>query len=282
MKQNIIQTMVLALSAIMLSYACTTTSTATQTDTQDNNVPDQVVNQTNDQDISRGDKNLSTKPEQQLNSNSVTKQEQPSEHAENKINDHKQQSNEHKQKRVESNEEYDEKKTSLTTDKLTQNNPNRFNRLLEKKMSGSSTLHDPASPSLKYLQKSSEAFADLPKAKTGNKVDWVKAIDSGQINPRHDLNDPNVKPMVMDLNIIMQVKGSMPDVVFPHRQHTQWLDCSNCHPAIFIPQSGANKMSMADNLLGQKCGVCHGKVAFPLSSCTKCHSNKKIVVKEKK
>ncbi|MEO8342618.1 MAG: hypothetical protein ABI536_02265 [Gallionella sp.] len=28
-------------------------------------------------------------------------------------------------------------------------------------------------------------------------------------------------------------------------------------------QKGANQISMAANLLGQKCGACHGKVAFP-------------------
>lgn len=161
-------------------------------------------------------------------------------------------------------------------------NPNRFNRLLEERRSKTSRLHDKESPSLKWLQQPSEAFAELPKARTGNKVDWVKAVDSGKINPRHDLSDVNVKPFILDMNIVMQVKGSMPDVVFPHRHHTRWLNCSNCHPAIFIPQSGANKMSMADNLIGKRCGVCHGKVAFPLSACTKCHSNKKVVVKEKK
>jgi c(7)-type cytochrome triheme protein len=67
----------------------------------------------------------------------------------------------------------------------------------------------------------------------------------------------------------------MPDVVYPHKQHTEWLDCSNCHPAIFIPQKGANQISMASILLGQKCGVCHGKVAFPVSECRLCHSRAK-------
>ena len=67
----------------------------------------------------------------------------------------------------------------------------------------------------------------------------------------------------------------MPDVVYPHKQHTQWLDCANCHPAIFIPQKGANQISMASILLGEKCGVCHGKVAFPVSDCRRCHSQPK-------
>jgi len=66
-------------------------------------------------------------------------------------------------------------------------------------------------------------------------------------------------------------------VVYPHKQHTELLDCSNCHPAIFIPQKGANQISMAAILLGEKCGVCHGKVAFPVSECRLCHSKKKDV-----
>jgi len=84
------------------------------------------------------------------------------------------------------------------------------------------------------------------------------------------------------LNIVREVKGSMPDVVYPHKQHTEWLDCSNCHPAIFIPQKGANQISMASILLGQKCGVCHGKVAFPVSECRKCHSKQKDATAEVK
>ncbi len=180
-----------------------------------------------------------------------------------------------------------ETKTKQNASKVVANknnsDPNRFNRILGKRRTSADAVkYDPNNPSLGYLQKASDAFRNLPKARTGNKVDWVKAIDSGKIKPRHDILDPTVEPMVMDLNIVMQVKGSMPDVVFPHKKHTRWLDCSNCHPAIFIPQAGANKMSMADNLLGKRCGVCHGKVAFPLSSCTKCHSNKKVVVKKKK
>jgi uncharacterized OB-fold protein len=31
--------------------------------------------------------------------------------------------------------------------------------------------------------------------------------------------------------------------------------------------------------MGEKCGVCHGKVAFPVSECRNCHSKKKEMVK---
>jgi len=115
----------------------------------------------------------------------------------------------------------------------------------------------------------------LPKSLAGNRVNWVKAIEENKINPRWDRNDPAATPVIIDLNIVREVKGSMPDVVYPHKQHTEWLDCSNCHPAIFVPQKGANAISMAAILLGEKCGVCHGKVAFPVSECRLCHSKKK-------
>jgi c(7)-type cytochrome triheme protein len=136
-------------------------------------------------------------------------------------------------------------------------------------------IHDPANDGTQSLQPPLTAFAQMVKSNDGNRVDWVKSLNENKINPRFDRNDPNAKPMVMDMNIVREVKGSMPDVVYPHKEHTQWLDCSNCHPAIFIPQKGANQISMAAILLGQKCGVCHGKVAFPVSDCRRCHSKSK-------
>lgn len=157
---------------------------------------------------------------------------------------------------------------------------NAFNRLLKpqgrfNRPAAESGIHDPTNDMTLQLQPPATAFAELPKSMAGNHVDWVKSLDSKGIAPRWDRNDPNAAAVVMDLNIVREVKGSMPDVVYPHKQHTEWLDCSNCHPAIFVPQKGANQISMASILLGQKCGVCHGKVAFPVSECRLCHSKKK-------
>jgi c(7)-type cytochrome triheme protein len=156
--------------------------------------------------------------------------------------------------------------------------PNQFNRLLTppSKRNPPPTkdgIHD--GPGAEMLQTPRSAFQQLPKGKSGNYVDWVKALEDNKIEPRYDKSDPNAKPIVMDLNIVHEVKGSMPNVVYPHKQHTEWLDCSNCHPAIFLPQKGANNISMAAILLGEKCGVCHGKVAFPVSECRRCHSQPK-------
>lgn len=159
-------------------------------------------------------------------------------------------------------------------------NVNSFNRLMRAPTKRNlpppeDGIHDPVNDGTQSLQPPLSAFAPMDKSNDGNRVDWVKSLNEGKINPRYDRNDPDVKPMVMDMNIVREVKGSMPDVVYPHKQHTQWLDCSNCHPAIFIPQKGANQISMAAILLGQKCGVCHGKVAFPVSDCRRCHSKSK-------
>ena len=159
---------------------------------------------------------------------------------------------------------------------------NAFNRLLKpgggfNRPAMESGIHDPTNDATPTLQPPARAFAALPKSPAGNHVDWVKALESKRIDPRWDRNDAKAQAVVMDLNIVREVKGSMPDVVYPHKQHTEWLDCSNCHPALFVPQKGANQISMAAILLGQKCGVCHGRVAFPVSECRLCHSKKKDV-----
>ncbi|MFQ5618237.1 MAG: c(7)-type cytochrome triheme domain-containing protein [Rhodospirillales bacterium] len=158
---------------------------------------------------------------------------------------------------------------------------NSFNRLLKKPAATSNAppsedgIHDPANPGTELLQWPSEAFRDLPKTSDGNRVDWVKALNQGLIAPWVDFDDPKAKPFTMDLVIVREVRGSMPDVVYPHQQHTEWLDCTNCHDDIFTPQKGANQISMASILLGRNCGVCHGNVAFPVSDCRRCHSRPK-------
>ena len=160
--------------------------------------------------------------------------------------------------------------------------PNSFNRLLPSATKRNPPppedgIHDPVNEGTHMLQPPKDAFGSMPKSPSGNYVNWVKSLEDKKIQPRYDRLDPAAEPIVMDLNIVREVKGSMPDVVYPHKQHTEWLDCSNCHPAIFVPQKGANNISMAGILMGEKCGVCHGKVAFPVSECVRCHSKPKEV-----
>jgi len=160
--------------------------------------------------------------------------------------------------------------------------PNKFNRLMTPMSErnpppAEDGIHDPDNFGTDLLQTPRESFITLPRAPSGNNVNWTKALENGDIVPRYHRDDENATPIVMDLNIVREVKGSMPNVVYPHKQHTEWLDCANCHPAIFVPQKGANQISMAQILLWQACGVCHGKVAFPVSECRRCHSQAKTV-----
>lgn len=132
-------------------------------------------------------------------------------------------------------------------------------------------LHDLKNDALNSLQQPEESMKDFPVDRRGS-VDWVKAIDQGIIDPRMSLRGDE-QMNIMDMDIMFKDTGGMPWVRFPHLAHTRWLDCSNCHPAIFIPQRGGNPNIGMDAILGgQYCGRCHDKVAFPLWTCERCHS----------
>jgi len=131
-------------------------------------------------------------------------------------------------------------------------------------------IHDPSNDAIKALQNPSEALGSFPYDRRGA-VDWVKALDLGVIEPRADLKGTS-KIKTLDMDILFKNTGKMPWVKFPHITHTRWLDCSNCHPKIFVPKKGANDISMDAILAGDFCGRCHDKVAFSLWVCERCHS----------
>lgn len=134
-------------------------------------------------------------------------------------------------------------------------------------------IHDPKSPAIKQkqLQEPAEALSKLPPDTTGNMVRWVEALQRGIIKPRPSLK-PGVEPKILDQDILLDLKGSMPIILFPHKRHTEWLDCANCHDGVFKQQTGATQMSMFQILAGEQCGICHGAISFPLTECFRCHS----------
>jgi c(7)-type cytochrome triheme protein len=134
-------------------------------------------------------------------------------------------------------------------------------------------VHDPASPAVGILQEPGEALSALPPDTAGNQVRWVQALDGGHIQPRTNIL-PETKVNLRTTDILLRNTGEMPMVRFPHRQHTAWLDCSNCHaPAnLFEQKAGATRINMMLILSGEKCGLCHGAVSFPLTECKRCHS----------
>jgi c(7)-type cytochrome triheme protein len=134
-------------------------------------------------------------------------------------------------------------------------------------------IHDPTAPGLELLQQPEEALRGLPGdfPNIGNQVDWVRALNAGTIQPIDNLYE-ETQVRRLDLDIIMPNTGEMPRVRFPHKAHTDWLDCSNCHDTLFKQQAGANATNMFSILAGEFCGRCHGAVSFPLTECRRCHS----------
>jgi c(7)-type cytochrome triheme protein len=132
-------------------------------------------------------------------------------------------------------------------------------------------VHDPKNPSLHLLQNPAKTLSALPRGESGDQVNWVKALNNNYINPSIKLRS-NIQVEVLDLNILFPNTGEMDMVDFPHKQHTEWLACSNCHEKIFKYKARATKFGMFDILNGEYCGRCHGAVAFPLTECKRCHN----------
>lgn len=132
-------------------------------------------------------------------------------------------------------------------------------------------IHDPQNPALKVMQQPAAALRILPPDTAGNQVSWVKALRDGYIKPRTNLYE-TTEVRILDSNILMKRTAEMPYVLFPHRPHTEWLDCSNCHEKLFKSQAGATPVNMFAILQGEYCGRCHGAVSFPLTECARCHS----------
>lgn len=119
------------------------------------------------------------------------------------------------------------------------------------------------------------ASASLPKDKFGL-IDWIALADQKIINPKESLKPgaPVIPPF--DMNVLIEAKGDfVNDVTFPHKQHTYWLKCENCHTGIFIMAKGKNNMTMQGITKGKWCGRCHGIVSFPLTDCARCHDTPK-------
>ncbi|MBI5888061.1 MAG: hypothetical protein HZB82_05030 [Deltaproteobacteria bacterium] len=122
--------------------------------------------------------------------------------------------------------------------------------------------------------------AGLPKDRYGL-IDWAKMVRENLVKPRASLDpaDEEMPPLQMD--VLITAKGDfVNDVIYPHEMHTWWLKCEICHPGIFMPAQGQNNMTMTGIVQGQWCGRCHGKVAFPLTDCKRCHTSPKKAVKK--
>ncbi len=115
-------------------------------------------------------------------------------------------------------------------------------------------------------------FQKLPKVADGS-VDWMRALDEKLVAPKAGIDPKTDDQPAIDLTVELIPQGQPAfKATFPHKAHTQWLACANCHPAIFQMKRGANPITMEKIFAGEFCGRCHGKVAFAPVGCPRCHT----------
>jgi len=112
----------------------------------------------------------------------------------------------------------------------------------------------------------------MPMTMAGNGVNWSAGILSGSIKPQSYIKTKS-QDMKFEKELLLEAEMSIiPPSIFPHKAHTVWLDCDNCHPDLFNIKKKGTHFSMAEILKGNYCGVCHLKVAFPMDECKRCHT----------
>jgi c(7)-type cytochrome triheme protein len=115
-------------------------------------------------------------------------------------------------------------------------------------------------------------FDALPRNDNGDVV-WSKALEEKLITPKAgiDADAKDEDPTDMDTELATSGQAEY-KVIFPHKAHTQWMQCPACHTGIFEMEKGKTKMTMAAMGEGKQCGACHGKVATPdITACPSCH-----------
>jgi c(7)-type cytochrome triheme protein len=116
----------------------------------------------------------------------------------------------------------------------------------------------------------------LPEGRFGNRIDWAEAGRNEQVVPKDfiaGVSFPRARMKHEQGNIRLDAKlTGLPDIVFSHKEHALWNSCDLCHPEVFALKAGQSVFTMQDIFAGQFCGACHGKVAFPLKDCGRCHS----------
>lgn len=115
----------------------------------------------------------------------------------------------------------------------------------------------------------------LPVDKLGF-INWVELDKSTAFGPLHSLSGNPDPEGIRETNILFETTSTfLQNVLFSHKTHSTWVKCSLCHPNLFKPEVGANKVKMIEMKDGKSCGFCHGRVAFTYSDCLRCHSQPK-------
>ena len=135
-----------------------------------------------------------------------------------------------------------------------------------------------------FEKKFYEYTKDLPRARFGNGVNWMKAEEDKILTLKDEIKGVSAKRSGKDIpgdEELLPKEQTMPHIIFSHKKHAVWNGCVLCHPSPFEEKAGATKFTMEQIFRGKYCGTCHGKVSFPTLDCQRCHA-KPIIVKEMK
>jgi c(7)-type cytochrome triheme protein len=120
-----------------------------------------------------------------------------------------------------------------------------------------------------------EAFQQAMPLDVAGDVDWVAASRRGLVRPADAVPGVTSRRPAMRIDRDVEIRSLgtwMNDVTFSHRKHVGWIACELCHPDVFpVGRRGAVRYRMEEMRAGRYCGACHLNVAFPLSSCQRCH-----------
>jgi len=114
-----------------------------------------------------------------------------------------------------------------------------------------------------------------PRARFGNRVDWLKAEEDGRIELIDYLEGISIKRSALNVPLDVEIDAqvaAMPDIIFSHEKHAVWHGCELCHPQIFGVSKTGTVYEMQEIFDGKYCGACHGKVAFMNMDCQLCHT----------
>lgn len=147
---------------------------------------------------------------------------------------------------------------------------------------GDDTLLDPAKYDLKKIREASSRVGSTwapEKLKDGKfpldrlgQIDWNAMKESGAYGPLKSI-DKGAKEEVRDNTVYFEPRMTFINgVLFSHKTHSSSIECAACHKEIFKDALGANSVSMQDMSAGVSCGACHGKTAFKLADCNRCHT----------
>lgn len=128
---------------------------------------------------------------------------------------------------------------------------------------------------IKFTNEFYEVVAGFPRARFGNKVDWLKAEEQGLLDLTDYLEGISIKRRELEIpveSVIDSKTDGMPDIIFSHEKHAVWNGCELCHPQIFGIKKASTVYEMQQIFDGKYCGACHGKVAFMTTDCQACHS----------